>query len=139
LQQLGDADFVNEQGIRLMAVEPLAENIHAHLVAFHHERRALFLGRALPLIIKCCRRPLTADDGVVAQWRDEARSSIAQRAHLLESELHIVKAVQLRTIHGQHVKVRAEADHAEVAHVQAARLIIALGEAKDDTANATRD
>jgi len=113
LQQLGDTDFVNEQGIRLMAVKPLAEDIHAHLVAFHHERRALLLGRALPLIIERRRRPLAADDGVVAQWCDEARSPIAQRAHLLEGELHIVKAVQLRAIHGQHVEVRAEADHAE--------------------------
>ena len=121
MQQLGDADFVNEQGIRLMSVEPLAENIHAH-----HEQRTLLLGRALLLIIERCRRPLTADDGVVAQWRDEARSSIAQRVHLLEGELHIVKAVQLRTIHGQHVKVGAEADQAEVADIERACLIVAL-------------
>jgi len=132
-----DRNLVKEDGVGLIRGEPRHERIKIRSAGGDERSASVACGNAA-LPIEERARPEVVRDVVVKLRNDEGGAAVTEAAHLLEGELHIVEAVEIRAVHLGGLEVGAETGDGKALAGKWDGLIVATGKAEKHAANAAR-
>jgi hypothetical protein len=134
LQELADGKLVNQERIGFVPIEPIAKLRDIDIFAWNERFAPIFFGQAT-LPIQKRGGPKVVRNSIVQCGGDERGATIPMSMYLIERQLDIVEAVEVRTVSYHAWEVTTETRHTEIRTIKNGVRFFLTGEAKQNTTN----